>query len=129
MTKKTDNTTIDLDNFLAEIVGTGKKFRLYGQVWTLRPEIPATVMLQLRTSTEQTDIDEVELFKQLLDPPEQYDTLVSLGLGAVAFETVVRVALGVYSGVDPQTVMEQIRNEKTGVQEEEKKDTPTSSNK
>lgn len=113
--------TIDLDNFLAEIVGEGKRFRLYGQEWVLRPEIPATMMLQLQTADD--DVNELELFRTLLDPPEQYDALLELGLGAVAFETIVRVALGVYSGVDPQTVLAQIRAEKTGtlLVEEEKK--------
>lgn len=110
---KKKNDTIDIDNFLAEILGEGKSFKLYGKTWTLQPEIPASLMLRLQTDDNVSDAEELELFRQLLKPASQFDDLLALGLGAVAFETIIRVALGTYAGVTPDEVLAQIREEKT----------------
>ena len=108
----TNKETIDLDSFLDEVLGKGKSFTLYGKTWKLRAEVPAAVMLTLRSEAETTDEQEFELFRQLLDPPEQMDELLKMGLGAMAFSVVVRIALGVYSGQTPDEVLVAIKAER-----------------
>lgn len=115
--------TVDLDAFLDEILGKGKSFTLYGKVWKLRAEVPAAVMLSLRSEEETTDEQELELFRQLLDPPEQMDELLNMGLGALAFSVVVRIALGVYAGQTPDDVLLAIRAERAAEQADPKDET------
>ena len=117
------NDTVDLDSFLEEILGKGKSFTLYGKVWKLRAEVPAAVMLTLRSEEETTDEQELELFRQLLDPPDQMDELLAMGLGALAFSVVVRIALGVYSGQTPDEVLLAIRAERAAEQADPKDET------
>lgn len=117
--------SIDLDNFLNEIIGKGRKFKLYNRTWTLKPEIPAELMLKIQSDDEVTSEQELVLFRTLLEPADQFDELLALGLGPKAFEVIIRVALGVYSGIDPEVVLQQIRDEQSG--EAEKKEEPDTS--
>lgn len=114
MTKHNTNETIDLDAFLDELYGEGKHFKLYGKQWKLKSDLPAGIRLALREDKDLTVEQEVDLFKELLDPPSQYDELINLGLGATAWDAILRIALGTYGNLTPEQVLSQFRNEKLG---------------
>ena len=113
------SNTYDLDAFLPEILGQGATIRLYGTDWKLKPEMPTLLMLRLRQDLADPDANtteeqEVELLRALLDPPEQADALLTAGLGRSAHVLLIRVALAVYTGRDPQELLDEIRGEASG---------------
>ena len=109
-------TTVDLDAFLNEALGQGTVIRLYNRDWKLKAEIPALLMLRLRSelSSDEAELtfeQELDLLRALMDPPSQVDELLAAGLGQSAFALLIQVALATYSGADPAAVIETMRAE------------------
>lgn len=108
--------TADLDAFLAEVTGEAPVIRLYGRDWELKPEMPALLMLTLRSTLANEDDtltfeQEVDLLRSLLANPQQVDDLLTAGMGANAFTALIRVALAVYAGADPHLVVQEMVQE------------------
>lgn len=108
--------TADLDAFLAEVTGEAPVIRLYGRDWELKPEMPALLMLTLRSTLAGDDDtltfeQEVDLLRSLLANPAQVDDLLAAGMGANAFTALIRVALAVYAGADPVAVVQEMVSE------------------
>lgn len=104
----------DLDPYMSEMLGEGARFRLYGVEWQLKPEMPTLLMLRIRQEMENPDEetkpeDEIALLRALLDPPEQADSLLEAGLGRAALLILIRVALAIYMGVDPKSVLDEAK--------------------
>lgn len=112
MTKKDD--TIDLDNFLEELYGEGRFIKLYGKNWKLKSDLPAGIRLALRQDDDLSVEQEVELFKEILDPPSQYEELMALGLGSTAWDLILRLSLGAYTNLTPEEILTQFKDEKLG---------------
>jgi hypothetical protein len=129
---------IDLDAFLKESLGTGTVIRLYGKDWHLKPEIPALLMLRLRSELDGDDSElnfeqELDLLRALMANPNAVDELLASGMGQSAFTALIRIALASYSGIDPQEVLELMETERqaeaaaeTSVNQGKVKKTPSS---
>ena len=112
--KKTNSDAIDLDAFLESLYGEGRRIKLYGKIWTLKSDLPAGIRLALREDRELSADEETNLFKAILDPETQYDELVELGLGATAWDAILRISLGSYMDMSPEEVLEQFKDERLG---------------
>ena len=108
---------IDLDAFLRESLGEGTVITLYGRDWHLKPEIPALLMLRLRSELDGDDSEltfeqELDLLRALMLNPHAVDELLAAGMGQSAFSALIRIALASYSGIDPQEVLELMEAER-----------------
>lgn len=110
--------TINLDRFLDEALGRAPQVTLFGKTWTLRPEMPALAMLQLRAIAEgETGDDtgtfenEINLLRTLLAPATQVDQLLEAGAGPTALTVLLRVAIGHYTGQTADEVLDTLRAE------------------
>jgi hypothetical protein len=117
-----EHKTVQLDAFLAEILGEGIVINMYGHDWTLQPEIPALFMLRLQqemsNELEQIPFDrEMDLLRSLLKPPSQVEEMLNLGLSPTAFTILLRVALAAYSGQDPNETIATLRQEQEALRE------------
>ena len=98
---------------LAGIIRHRQNFASTDRVWTLARKSPATVMLQLRTSRRTgSALTGRNFFKCFGRRNGTAPSLVGFWLSLSGNSCRVRV--GCVFGVDPQTVMEQIRNERRG---------------
>ena len=126
--------TADLDALLSETLGHGPSFKLYGRTWHFKPEVPSLLMLRIRRAAanpdeQLTDEQELELLGALLDPPSQADELVAAGLGSTAHATIIRIAIGVYSGQSPAETLEQMRAERQAAADLDQQDDQVSQGK